>query len=346
MGEERYNRVRVTAIKRETHDTSSFTLEPLDEPIHAKAGQFLTFVLTSHTGRELRRSYSLSSSPENNEPLTVTVKRVPNGEVSRWLLYRVSVGESLYSAGASGMFLLPQQPERYNTFIFFAAGSGITPVFSLIKTLLAKSASTKAILVYSNRNLAETIFYAELKKLQEENATRFEINFLFSMSGELNKSRLTPVLLENFLLPFRSMFKGIMFYLCGPTDYMRMIYFTLMSMGIIAAQVKREIFLVPQQPVIAVPDDTREHSVTLLTGENRYVFPVQYPVSILKRARSLNIPLTFSCETGQCGTCVATCLQGEVWMSRNEVLLDEQLEEGMILTCTGYPVHGNVVIKI
>ena len=346
MGEERYKRVRIAGIRQETYDTSSFVLDPIDEAVNARAGQFLTFIVQSHTGREIRRSYSLSSSPENNEPLTVTVKRVPNGEVSRMFIDRLKVGDILITAGSSGMFVLPQQPDQYGTYIFFAAGSGITPIFSLIKTLLSASRTSRAILIYSNRNTAETIFYKELKILQQDNQERLEIHFLYSMSDDLSRSRLTPVLLENFLIPLRASFSSIMFYICGPADYMRMIYFTMMSIGIEARQVKREIFFVQQPSVIPVPDDTNKHQVTVLSDSREYVFDVKYPSSILKTARALNIPLTFSCETGQCGTCVATCLRGEVWMSRNEILLSEELEKGKILTCTGYPVNGDIVIRI
>lgn len=338
--------VIIRKIIRETHDTSSFLLQPISGHLEAKSGQFVTFTLKSYAGTEIRRSYSLSSSPELNEPLTVTVKRVPNGEVSRKFLDQFCEGEVLNTIGASGMFVLPANMHKYQTFFFFAAGSGITPIFSLIKTLLHFHRECRAILVYSNRNIAETIFYRQLKELEVRYASTFELHLLFSISTDLSRSRLTPTLLESFLSNYQVNFRNSLFYLCGPGDYMRMTYYTLMSLGVQPGRVRRETFFVQQPKVIPVPADTSPHKVTLISKDDSFTFTVQYPESILNKARSLNIPLSFSCETGQCGTCVAKCLQGEVWMSRNEILLDEELQQGSVLTCTGYPVNGDVTLKI
>lgn len=346
MAEERRCLVRIAQVKQETEDTVSFILKPQDAQIAARSGQFLTFLVKNNTGKEIRRSYSLSSSPELDEPLTVTIKRVPNGEISRWMVERVRERTVLETTGASGMFVLPEDPGKYEHFIFFAAGSGIVPVFSLIKTLLHKHAGVRVVLIYSNRNVANTIFYNNLTRLHEQFTERFTLKFLFSMSADVMRSRLTPTLLESFISTYEHQPASTLYYLCGPTSYMRMIQFYLLSLGIPPGHVRREQFFVPRMPVLPAPPDTAAHQVTLLSGDHHFIFSVQYPTTILKAARDLNIPVSFSCETGQCGTCVAKCLRGEVWMSRNEILLDEDLSKGNILTCTGYPVFGDVVIKI
>ncbi len=343
---DRYKRLVIEKMIRETHDTGSFVLRPEDANISAVSGQFLTFLFESFAGHEIRRSYSLSSSPELNEPLAVTIKRVPNGEISRLLLERYKEGDVLNTIGASGFFVLPDDPASFHTYMFFAAGSGIVPIFPMIKTLLHLHPSVKVVLIYSNRNSGDTIFYSQLKHLQQQFAENFELHFLYSLSPDLSQSRLTPALLENYVSRYSSHFKEMLFYLCGPNDYMRMILFTLSIFGVPQTHIRREIFNVQQPSAMQVPPDTNEHQVQILAGNEAYNLRVQYPQTILKAARSHGIELSFSCETGQCGTCVAKCLQGTVWMSRNEILLDEDLQKGKVLTCTGYPVHGDVIIKI
>lgn len=345
MGEEKFKQVKITKIIRETHDARSFVLQATVGEIPAVSGQFLTFIFNSYSGAEIRRSYSLSSSPETGEELTVTIKRIPNGEISRKFIEYLKEGDTIRTIGASGFFTLPNDVSQYHTLLFFAAGSGITPVYSLIKTALRKH-NVNVVLVYSNRNVADTIFHDELKALQETYGQKFIIHFLYSLSHDLSKSRLTPVLLENLMEAFSGIKNQCLYYVCGPAGYMRMIQFTLLSIGVPAGNIKREIFHVLPQKVIARPPDITPHQVTLIGDKQEYEFEVQYPVSILQAAKALNIPVSFSCEAGQCGTCVATCLHGEVWMSRNEILLEEELAQGRILTCTGFPVNGNVIIKI
>lgn len=127
---------------------------------------------------------------------------------------------------------------------------------------------------------------------------------------------------------------------------MRMITFRLISVGIDPGGIKKEIFHI-QQPVLKPqPPDIHPHLVTIFTNQHKYLFTVQFPVTILQAAKLLSIPIPYSCETGQCGTCVARCLKGEVWMAQNEVLLENEIREGIVLTCTGFPVHGDVELKI
>lgn len=159
--------LRVVAIVKETSDTKSFVLECTDCTITYKAGQFITFIFKGRNGRQVRRSYSISSSPDLNEPLTVTVKRIPNGEFSRMLIDRTREGDILETIGASGFFVLPENTAGLKRIVFMAAGSGITPVFSLIKTILHHHPSLHILLIYSNRSPKNTIFYSQLVDLQK-----------------------------------------------------------------------------------------------------------------------------------------------------------------------------------
>ena len=337
----------VSQIISETPDTKSFVLSSDQGAVEYKSGQFLTFVFTNVNGQEVRRSYSISSSPEIHEPLTITVKRIINGEYSRRLNDRVKVGDRLATIGASGFFVLPETPEKFRRFVFMAAGSGITPVFALIKTLLHLHPSVKILLIYSNTNESKVIFADKLKELHNQFSTSLYIEFLFSRSADAFASRLTPESFEMFMRLHNVSFgPESIFYVCGPADYMRMITYKLTTLGVENSRIRKEIFHIQHPKVKPEPPDTAAHTVTLIRGNDRREFTTQYPLTILQAARLLNIHIPFSCESGQCGTCVAKCLQGTVWMANNEVLLDHEIKNGIILTCTGYPVFGDITISI
>ena len=340
-------RLRVVEIVRETADTKSFVLECIDGNIEYKAGQFLTFIFTRKNGEEVRRSYSISSSPQLDEPLTVTVKRIVNGEFSRYLNDRVNAGDILQTIGASGFFVLPERPENYRSIIFMAAGSGITPVFSLIKTILKLHPSINVLLIYSNTSRENSIFVDELQELQRKYSDKLSIEFLFSRSADVLRSRLTTESLEIFMHNYKVSYESeTLFYVCGPNGYMRMITYRLTTLGVDAGRIKKEIFHVQHPKIVPEPPDTKSHTVMLIRNGETSSFNVQYPLTILQAAKLLDIHIPYSCENGQCGTCVAKCLHGTVWMAQNEVLLEEEIKNGSILTCTGYPVYGDVTIKI
>jgi ring-1,2-phenylacetyl-CoA epoxidase subunit PaaE len=183
--------------------------------------------------------------------------------------------------------------------------------------------------------------------LQKKFDKNFTIEFLFSRSRDVLRSRITPESLEVFMLKHNISFSAnTLYYVCGPGDYMRMITIRLISLGVNPGQIKKEIFHVQHPTIRPEPPDTNAHTVTLMRNNNNYRFTVQYPVTILQAAKLLNIPIPYSCESGQCGTCVARCLEGKVWMAQNEVLLEEEMQAGAVLTCTGFPIYGDVTLKI
>ncbi|HUQ67419.1 MAG TPA: ferredoxin--NADP reductase [Flavitalea sp.] len=337
----------VVDIISETPDTKSFVLECVQGKIDYKAGQFLTLIFKRSNGVEARRSYSISSSPELDEPLTITVKRIVNGEYSRYLNDKIKKGDLLETIGASGFFVIPETVEKYKRIIFMAAGSGITPVYALIKTILIVHPGIHVLLLFSNTGTQNAIFVKPLEELKSKYSDNLSIQFLFSRSHDAFSSRLTPESLEMFLhLNKVSYNEESLFYVCGPAGYMRMITYRLTTLGVDQARIKKEIFHVQHPKIRPEPPDTKAHTVMLMRNGGHVSFNVQYPVTILQAAKLLDIHIPYSCESGQCGTCVAKCLQGTVWMAQNEVLLEEEIKNGIILTCTGYPVYGDVTIKL
>lgn len=340
-----YKPLHITKIISETADVKTFVIESRGEAINYNAGQYLTFVFESN-GHEIRRSYSLASSPVLNEPMAITVKRVENGEISRPLFDRAKEGDVLMTTGAGGFFVLPDQLSKDQQLFFLAAGSGIVPVYSLIKTALHTHSGVPVVLIYSNRSEKDTIWYNELKALQEKFAANFRIEFLFSLSPDLLRARLNQSLLQIVISQHAiAQTANILFYLCGPFPYMRMIEFELHTMGFPASQIRKEQFATIRPALRPQPPDTNPHAVEIRIGNELHRIIVQHPLTILEAAKRKGIVLPYSCETGKCGSCAATCLQGKVWMMYNEVLLNDDLQKGLVLTCSGFPVGGDVVLK-
>lgn len=336
----------ITHIIKETEDVTTFLLQAQNgAPVPYKAGQFLTFLFEDEFGVG-RRSYSLSSSPVVDEPLAITLKRIPNGRYSRWFAERAKAGDAVYALAPTGQFVLPEENPDSHYYCLYAAGVGITPIYSIIKTILYRLTNAQILLFYSNTDATSTVFYNELMELSARFKERLHINWIFSSSKNLNKARLNKEVLPQWLQPHLNNSQSPLFYTCGPYDYMRMVTYGLEEMGYSQNVIRKEIFDISRPVLKAVPPDVAAHQVIIKDSEKNYPLLVQYPNTILKTAITQGIALPYSCETGKCGACTVQCTSGKVWMSYNEVLTDKELAEGKVLTCTGFPIGGDVVIEI
>jgi ferredoxin-NADP reductase len=333
----------IDSIISEISDTKSFVLKAVGNPIIYQSGQFLT--LLHPLSSSIRRSYSLSSHPLLDKYLKITVKRIPNGEFSRWLFDHAKVGDSIQTIGAAGFFTLPDSLSKDATLFFLAAGSGITPIMSLLKEVLFHR-TQHVVLVYSNRSETETIFYQELCELGKRFPKRLSLVFLFSNNKNLFRARLSKSVLIDLIYEYVVHKSKAIFYLCGPHDYMQTAQITLLTENIPAKNIRTEKFNTDKPTSKELPPDTDQHQVNITYQGNKFSFTVKYPNTILQTAKLQGIELPYSCEAGRCGTCAATCVSGKIWMSRNEVLLDKEMENGRVLTCTGYPVGGDAELKV
>jgi ferredoxin-NADP reductase len=341
-----YKTVRIKKIHEEIKGFKTFVFEDGDT-INYLSGQYLTLV-ASLNNEEVRRSYSITSSPYLREPLTIGVKRVENGLFSRLLIDNAKAGDEFTTIGTGGFFTLPQDAEAYKQVFFFAAGSGITPVFSLIKTALYAHLHLSVVLIYSNASPSKTIFFRELMKLKEDFTERFHIEFLFSSSSDLTRARLHRDLLLGLINGLSlSASSQILYYICGPQSYMRMCTYTLQEAGIPKSNIRKENFVIEAiKPATVAPPDKEMHTAHILMNGEVFAVHVQYPDSILAAAKKKGIILPYSCEVGRCGNCAARCTKGTVWHSYNEVLTDKELDNGLVLTCVGFPVGGDVRLEI
>ena len=343
-----YQQVIITSIKQETAGVKTFTLSNANGGnIPYVAGQFITLVFQHHN-KEERRSYSISSSPVLGEPLSFTVKRLDNGAYSRLLHDKAEVGDRLFITGVAGLFTLPQDINLAAQYFFFAAGIGITPIISLIKTLLIQTQDIEVVLVYSNRSANDVVFYNELNALAASSNGKFRIEYLYSTAFDLSRARLNKALVRQLLNEYGKVERNKMYcYVCGPFDYMRMVIYALEEGGVKDERIRKENFNVNERPAIMVePPDKDQHKVTIIHNNSSQTINCQYPDTILKAARKNGIALPYSCETGRCGSCAARCTEGIVWHSYNEVLMDMDLRHGSILTCTGYPIGGDITIEV
>ncbi len=332
--------LKVEAIKWELPDAATFFFTEISgKKINYNAGQFITLVFNHHN-EEIRRSYSLSSSPDE-EFLSITVKRIANGEISRFLLTKVKHGDILNAVEPAGRFTITGFDKEKDIFLF-SAGSGIVPIFSQLKFILKRPGKSRITLVYSNQNERTVLFKDEILELFVKHPARFRIvNMLSSEGNRLNNQIVEQLVNDNvkFDLP------GAEFYTCGPFTYMRMIRLTLLFMGIEPGQIRKENFVLETVPVTQStinfpPRNTRIHfnneTYDLVVGENQ---------SILQAALQNNIQLPYSCRVGDCSTCAAICKSGKVEIVKNDVLTDADLAAGWILTCTGHPLTDDVVIE-
>ena len=332
--------LKVEAIKWELPDAATlFFSETSGKKINYKAGQFITLVFDHHED-EIRRSYSLSSSPDE-ELLSITVKRIANGEISRYLLTKIRPGDIISAVEPAGRFVLTDFEAEKDIFLF-AAGSGIVPVFSQLKYLLARPGKSRLILIYSNQNENSILFGGELNELSATHPERLKtIHLLSSQANRLN-NLVTEQLVRQHL---KSALINAEIYTCGPYDYMRMIRLTLLYMGFEPAQIRKENFVLDTVPVSAVVSNYAPRRIRIHFNKETYDLVVGENQSILQAALQNNISLPYSCRVGDCSTCSAMCKSGKVEMVKNNVLTDTDLAEGWVLTCTGHPLTEDVEIE-
>jgi ferredoxin-NADP reductase len=318
----------------ETAEAGSFVLDVPDELRDAfayEAGQFCTFRVVVD-GEPQLRCYSMSSAPGVDDELRVTVKRVPGGAVSNWMLDNVVAGTELDVTCPAGVFLLDPNETQL---VAFAAGSGITPVFSLIKAALS-STTRRVRLLYANRDAASVIFADELEGLASSHAERIDVVHRLDVEHGFVDDETVAAFVEGC-----SDRAG--FYLCGPTPFMDVVESALLAAGVEPDRIHVERFTPTDPPVAgdaAVEETAGDSTVARVTIEldGRCETTDHRPgTTILQTARELGMAPPFSCESGSCATCMARLADGSASMFVNNALTDDEVAEGWVLTCQAVP---------
>jgi ring-1,2-phenylacetyl-CoA epoxidase subunit PaaE len=330
---------KVIQVIPETRDTITYVLEEAQgKTVTWEAGQSLTF-LFYHDHHEIRRSYSICTTPGIDRHIAITVKKKDNGEISRHILNTWQHGTTATSLPPAGRFIITTDPAQQRHVFFIAAGSGIVPILGLIKKVLYYEPATHITLFYQSRDENNIIYHQPLQQLALQYAHRFRRIDLLSnpMDADTKPARLNNWLLEQLLTTnYKPQTTNSLFYTCGPEPFMRMVQFTLRVMGFSEDQLRKEHFVIDpvRKPAFSLPPGNR--TVVLHHAQQTHEFAAAWPDTILKAAQQHGIALPYSCNTGRCGTCTVKCTKGSVKMSNNEVLTDRDLQEGLVLTCTGY----------
>lgn len=318
-----YQQVRVADVIQETADAVSVVF---DADFTYRPGQFLTL----RCG-DVARCYSLSSAPGLDRP-QVTIKRIPDGYGSAWVCDNVKPGTVLDVLPPAGIFT-PKSLD--DNLLLFAAGSGITPVMSIVKSALAHGTG-KLVLVYANRDESSVIFADQLRELACDRL--LVIHWLESLQGLPTARHFAA------LRPF----VGYQSFLCGPTPFMDVVSQALRSMGVPRERIHVERFISlsgnPFDEVVEAPADGPEATVEVeLDGENHtFAWPRHKKLLDLLLEKGLDAP--FSCREGACSACACRIEQGEVKMLQNEILDQEDLDDGIVLACQSLPVTDTVRI--
>ncbi|KWX66932.1 ferredoxin--NADP reductase [Mycobacterium sp. NAZ190054] len=327
--------LRIKRVVRETSDAVSLVLDVPEHCSHRfryRAGQFLT-LRVNLDGRDLRRCYSMSSSPAEEE-LRITVKRDPGGVVSNWINDTAAVGAELQAAPPEGKFVLRDDVSGADPLIAFAGGSGITPIMSLIRTALAGS-DRPVKLFYANRSRDAVIFAGPLARLAEQHGDRLVVEHHYDEDDGV----VTSAAIASFIAGAGD----ADFYVCGPAPFMEAVENTLVGAGIPEARLHLERFTAAQVPP-GVTDDAAEDTEEIVIELDRRVTRTSYRRgdTLLQTARMAGLRAPASCETGSCGTCMARIVDGGARMLNNDALDEDEVEEGWVLTCQSLPTTRKV----
>ena len=340
-----FHKLKIKEVIRETAAAVSLVFDipaKLASEFSFVAGQYIT-LKTSIKGEEVRRAYSLCSSPKSNT-VKVAVKAVENGTFSVYANEKLQAGDGLDVSAPEGKFIL--QPESAKNYLGFAAGSGITPVLSMVKSVLESNDSATFTLIYGNKTIADTIFYAELNELKSKYGSRFNLSYVFSREnvedtvfGRIDKAHV------NYFI--KNIYKDVKFdsaFLCGPEEMINVASETLSENGFDKDSILFELFTssIDEEAASQVKDGQTQVDV-LLDGET-ISFTMPQDKDILSESLRNDVDAPYSCQGGVCSSCIAKVTEGKAVMVKNQILTDAELEEGFILTCQAHPTTAKITV--
>jgi ring-1,2-phenylacetyl-CoA epoxidase subunit PaaE len=345
-----FHPLRVAAVRPDGEDARVVTFDvPADQAasFRFEPGQYLT-LRASVGGAELRRSYSICAAP--GEPLRVGVRRVPGGAFSSWLHQTLRPGDLLDVMEPQGRFgaALSHRPRHV---LAVAGGSGITPILSILKTLLAGDPRAQATLLYGNRSAASTLFKEELEDLKNRHLTRLALHPVFSrevVDSPLNAGRLDAAKVATFLRLAGPVDEA---FVCGPHAMNDEVEAALLASGVPRERIHVERFGIPPTAADATLHAPKEGDATtarisiMRDGLTREVAFQPSDESILAAAGRAGLDVPYSCRSGVCATCRAKLLEGRVRMDRNFALEQADLDAGFVLTCQAHPLTDRVVVS-
>ena len=331
-------------VERIDHNTTNSVLirfripKSFTETFHFSPGQYVTLEKTIDE-KSVRRSYSICSSPK--DPLEVGIKEVPNGVFSTYANTKIKAGDLLDVSVPEGRFVY-QEKAAAEKITAFAAGSGITPIMSILKSVLASNPKNKFHLVYGNKTPEETMFYQELKALEQEFAERLSITWVFSRSEETGAifGRIDQDVVKNYLNNEAE--KVSSYFLCGPEQMIDTTAELLKERGVDPSAILHELFFTEAPSNVAYGD---KNEITIICDDVSHTLQNMEGKTILEAALQEKIEVPYSCQGGVCSSCIARVEEGTATMETNQILSDEEVEEGLILTCQAIVTSSSIRVN-
>ncbi|AOW08688.1 ferredoxin--NADP reductase [Flavobacterium gilvum] len=335
----------VKEVKRETNDAVSILFnvpEELKSNYTFIAGQYVNLRLTLDN-TEIRRAYSICSAPGSSE-LRIAVKAVKDGLFSQFANNKLKAGDVLEVGKPEGKFTFEPEIDRQKNYIAFVAGSGITPVLSILKSVLKNEPKSSFVLVYGNKTPEQTIFHQELHDLHQQYVGRLFIHYVYSQAnvenalfGRIDKSVVNFALNnKHAALDFEK------FYLCGPEDMINSVSSVLKEKNVKDSAIKFELFKTSSHENTIQEALVGHSKITVLVDDEETTFEMSLKQTILEAALKQGVDAPYSCQGGICSSCLARVTEGAALMRKNSILSDSEIEEGLILTCQAHPTTPTI----
>ncbi len=340
-----FNTVPVIDIRKETNDAVSIAFEVDKEKYSYLPGQYIV-VKAIINNEEIRRSYSLCSAPHEND-FRVVVKKVSGGKMSNHLNQNISIGDKLEIMTPSGSFV----PKNLKgNIVGFAAGSGITPIFSILKSVI--NAGGKFTLYYGNINPTTTIYKQEIDSLQNQYPSQLSVIYSFDEGKnlgmqDLNSGRIDSDKIKQFAEHNKELTKSDDFFICGPEPMINSVKDSLSSFGVVKDKIHFELFSSTKKNESSSFENTytgKSHVTVLMDGEEISFDLDSTGESILDASINYGVDAPFSCKGAVCCTCKAKIIEGKAIMEMNYALSDAEVAQGYILTCQAHPSSDRLIV--
>ncbi len=350
----KFHSLRVKDIRRETDDTVSIAFEVPEElrALYAYIpGQYLT-LRSMIDGEDIRRSYSLCSAPYEQE-WRVAVKEVYEGKFSGFANRTLKIGDQLEVMTPMGNFRAETDPQNRKSYVLFAAGSGITPIFALTKSILKEEPHSDITLFYGNKGFASVIFREELEALKNQHMDRLRLVHIFSRESLGNAIQKGRINTEKCTALSQAFLKGTdidAVYVCGPEEMILSVKESMSAQGVDPKKIHFELFTSPgakKGTPINLPNEPKvDANVAVILDGDRYDLALTSDGEpLLEAAQKAGVDLPFACKGGVCCTCKARIIEGTARMDVNYALEEDEVEAGYILTCQAHPTSEQLIVS-
>ncbi len=344
----KFHSLTIKELKKETQNAVSIVFDipsELKNEFQFIAGQYIN-IKTVIAGEELRRAYSICSVP-NCDELRIAVKAVANGTFSIYACTNLKEGDVLEVSKPEGKFVLETSSNNKNNYLGVAAGSGITPIMAMLKATLTEEPKSTFTLIYGNKTEADTIFKNEIDQLKSEFTNQLNVQYLYSRAQK-EGALFGRIDMGNINFVIKNSYKNITFdtaFICGPEDMINTAKETLLNYGLTENNIHFELFSTPISSETATePNFEGTSEITILLDDEETTFEMDTKTTILTAALKEGLDAPYSCQGGICSSCLAKVTEGSATMTKNTILSNEEIKDGLILTCQAHPTSQKITI--